>query len=93
MLFSSRITTTLTMPEWRKASKDLQRAKDAMRPKAEVVRQQFLKDKIVELRAAGSPIKDRRAKEILTAAVTHNVTWPRLFGQFSRFDKWNLCRG
>ena len=73
MLFSSRITATFTMPEWRKASKDLQLAKDAMPPKAETVRQQFLKDKIIDLRAAGSPIKDRRAKEILTAAVTHNV--------------------
>ena len=21
------------------------------------------------------------------------VRWPRLFGQFFRFDKWNVCRG
>jgi hypothetical protein len=21
------------------------------------------------------------------------VRWPRLFGQISRFDKWNVCRG
>jgi hypothetical protein len=21
------------------------------------------------------------------------VRWPRMFGQFFRFDKWNLCRG
>jgi hypothetical protein len=21
------------------------------------------------------------------------VRWPRLFGHFFRFDKWNLCRG
>jgi len=22
-----------------------------------------------------------------------NLRWPRLFGQFFRFDKWTLCRG
>jgi hypothetical protein len=21
------------------------------------------------------------------------LRWPRLFGQISRFDKWNVCRG
>jgi len=21
------------------------------------------------------------------------LRWPRLFGQFFRFDEWNLCRG
>jgi len=21
------------------------------------------------------------------------LTWLRLFGQFSRFDKWNVCQG
>ena len=28
-----------------------------------------------------------------TGNVTPTVTWPRLFGQFSRFDKWNVCQG
>ena len=27
------------------------------------------------------------------AAACHDMRWPRLFGQFSRFDKWNLYRG
>ena len=31
----------------------------------------------------------RRANAILLL----EVRWPRLFGQISRFDKWNVCRG
>ena len=30
---------------------------------------------------------------LLGTKVCKSLTWPRLFGQFFRFDKWNVCQG
>jgi hypothetical protein len=38
-------------------------------------------------------VYDQRAPYRNWGPPTGPVRWPRLFGQISRFDKWNVCQG
>ena len=45
----------------------------------------------LHLKVAPKPNEDNPQPKPQTPA--RELRWPRLFGQFFRFDKWNLCRG
>ncbi|MGB9166730.1 MAG: hypothetical protein WCC41_20150 [Rhodomicrobium sp.] len=62
-------------------------------------------EKVVRAKAAAARGDFPGARQFAEAAVSlqdklpymeppywYILTWPRLFGQFSRFDKWNICQ-
>jgi hypothetical protein len=43
-----------------------------------------------------TPVHGWRAtlrRKIIRCGIGTEMRWPRLFGQFFRFDEWSLCRG
>ena len=48
---------------------------------------------IVECATVGWLIRDDDKVKVVAQSIGGIMRWPRLFGQFFRFDEWSLCRG
>ncbi len=75
-LETQKASAALTLPEWRKLSPELRKAREAIRPAAEKARKRYVAKRIATLQAEGLETGERELTEACSLAAEHRMLTP-----------------